>query len=204
MRGQGINLIHYSPEQEAEILRDLGFLMSEIDDVVETADLGLNDVPMNEINNVMPEPSDILEEQLQQVEEGRRKAMLVTNGARLPSPLPADISMMRVPQGYIYFNIHLIKPERVAQLATTNRLGMLLGDAKKGYGIMSRPDNEEGMVVSLRNRDGMVTDDVESNSKSLASVIDALSSLNDGTGNIEIRNAMDALRERHQRNVMSR
>ena len=201
MKGRGINLIYYSPEQEANIMDTLGFLMSEVDDIAETSGLGLTDVPEEEINNVMPEPLDVLEEQLRQVEDGKRKAMLVTNGANLPSPLPADISVIRVPQGYIYFNINLITPERASQLASTNQLGKLLGDAKKGYGIANRPDNPFGIVASLRNGKGMVTDDIETNEKSLASVLDALASLNDGQGRIEIRNAMDALRERQQRNA---
>jgi len=204
MKGNGINVIGYSPEIEADIIRQLGFLMSEIDDVMETADLGMNDVPMEEITNVMPESLDVLEEQLRQVAEGRRKAMLVTNGAKLPQPLPADITVMRVPQGYLYININKISPEKAAQLAMTNRLGLLLGDAKKGYGVVGRPDESLGMVVTLRNRRGMPTDDVEADPKTLASVLDALSSLNDGTGNIEIRNAMDALRERNMRNMRVR
>jgi len=202
MNAKGINIIGYSPELEADIFRQLGFLMSEVDDVMETADLGLTDVPPEEITNVVPESLDILEEQLRQVAEGKRKAMLVTNGAELPTPLPSpDITVMRVPQGYLYININKITPEKAAQLAMTNRLGLLLGDERKGYGIAGRPDESLGMVVTLRNRNGLPTDDVQSDPRSLSSVLDALSSLNDGTGSIEIRNAMDALKERNMRNM---
>jgi hypothetical protein len=201
MNGKGINIIGYSPEMEAEIIRELGFIMPEADDIIETSDLGLTDVPMREVTSVMPESPDILEEQLRQVAEGKRKAMLVTNGAELPVLPSPDITLIRVPQGYLYININKISPERAAQLAMTNRLGLLLGDGKKGYGIAGRPDESLGMVVTLRNRDGLPTDDVEADPKSLTSVLDALSSLNDGTGSIEIRNAMDALKERNMRNM---
>ena len=133
----------------------------------------------------VPEKEETLAAQIDLFRKGQRPAVLFTEGKKPPKRLPKGAKTAELQEGKLMY-----RDAETLQLAQSGRLGEALG-----YGISTKPESDT--VVTARNKDGVVVQDVVTDGS--RSVLDAAQQAAGEGGTVETRPAIEALRERTEK-----
>jgi len=132
-----------------------------------------------------PEPTNTLEAQATALNEGRKPAILLTEGEQAPSGLDTDVKAAETDRGTL-----LYKDDAVLEQAQSGDLGGALN-----YGISEKPQGATD-VITARDENGTVIQDVLTDGSQ--SVVDSAQEVAGINGTVEQRPTELAIAEREQ------
>ncbi len=132
-----------------------------------------------------PEPAKTLDAQMEALRDGRKPAVLITEGEALPE-VPEGFQTANIPEGTLIFS-----KEGTLNLAKAGKLGSALG-----YGIDAKPEGST-TVVTARDESGTVIQDVLTDGSE--EVVKAAEQAGGVNGTVEVRPVDEAISEREVR-----
>lgn len=139
----------------------------------------------------VPEKKGTIEAQMRWLKQGKRVAVLITPGERLPR----DVGLWHVCsvlEGLVIYNGEKVSKDAIEKMAEENRLGELLG-----YGIASKPKKPMGAVV-VRGRNGVEKQAVVTDRKNYRKVVNAAIRVADATDQVRLEPCEKVLEDRKQ------
>ncbi len=107
----------------------------------------------------IPERPETVDAQLKQLENGLRRVVMIPQGTKMPSGIPKQLHVLRVPKaGNFIFDHKAIAPREIRRAAKFNRLPEILGAADGGMGAPDKTELQSPAVAVIgKDQDGIVT-----------------------------------------------
>lgn len=153
---------------------------------------------------VMPEAPDTLIGQLDDLENGVRRAVLFTNPDDVPSGLPSGSQVVDLDSGAgrVVYDPNRATAAEIKFADINGTMGDILGDADLGYGMREKPDpqNSIGALV-LRDPTGTERQSIEVDAEGFADAHEALQKMSDPGDIIDLVDPQQILDERNSKFV---
>lgn len=136
------------------------------------SDLNGKHHPIHLGDSPTPESPETVQAQLQQLTEGKRKAVLLTPGEKVMG-VPEGVKTLQTPRGTFYYDVNKINARTIKRAIDFDRLSEILGDSDLGYGAPNKKDLE-GPISAVTAREGDVdVQSVATDQKNLLKTVEA-------------------------------
>lgn len=136
----------------------------------------------------VPERPETIDAQMEQLQGGVRRVVMIPNGTKMPSGVSKHLSTIRVPgAGNFIFDATAIAPREIRRAARFNRLPDILGATEGGMGTLDKTElNGPTAAVLGKTREGTTTQGTLTDEANLSNALRQTEKLIPRGGRVEI------------------
>lgn len=136
----------------------------------------------------VPETPDTIDAQMQQLQAGARKAVMVPAGTKMPSGIPDTLKTIRVPRvGNFVFDPTELSPREIRRAAKFNRLPEILGAKDGGMGVPDKTELEPPVAAVVgKTPEGVTTQGALTDEANLPAAFEQTAKVTPTDGSVSI------------------
>jgi hypothetical protein len=141
----------------------------------------------------VPEKPETIAAQVQMLQEGKRKAILITPG-EAPPEVPAGMQIYQTPMGSFIYDPKKVSEAEIYAAVKNNTVGDILG-----YGIAAKPAPGTAIgAVTVRAPDGTEKQGTLTDAQNLPKVVDAAKDVASPGDTVQVESEADVIKKRQQ------